>query len=55
MLYVYYTQAEKSEDLYTIPFYTDNSRGSLLALLPIKAEGGVSKKIIAGAAFMIKS
>lgn len=55
VLYVYYTQQERSEAVYTIPFYSDNSRGNLLAMLPIKAEGGPSKKIIAGAALMIKS
>ena len=38
-----------------IPFYTDSSRSVLLSLLPMKAEGGVAKKIIAGAAIILKN
>lgn len=48
-------EAVGGEKEYTIPFYTDSSRSVLLGLLPIKVEGGIDKKIIAGAALIVKS
>ena len=52
-LFIYYT-AQKDQD-FTIPFYIDSNRSTLLSLLPMKVEGGVAKKIMAGAAVVLKN
>lgn len=37
-----------------IPFYTDNTRSILLSSLPVKTDGDTNRKVIAGAAIMLK-
>jgi hypothetical protein len=37
VLHIYYNQHEKNDETYMIPFYTENTRSNLLAMLPIKA------------------
>ena len=54
MLQIFYDKRERDSGEYEIPFYTDTSRGTLLSMLPVKADGNVERKIIASAAIMLK-
>ena len=54
VFYIFFNQKESSQSEYSLPFYTDMSRATLLSMMPVLCEGNKDKLVLASAALLLK-
>ena len=54
MFFIYFDQKVSSSGEYSLPFYTDMTRSTLLSMIPVRSEGSSEKLVLASAALLLK-
>jgi hypothetical protein len=54
VFYIFFEEKGSSEQDFQLPFYTDMSRSTLLAMVPVRCSGNHQKLVLASAALLLK-